>query len=175
MTSVNRKSITAVSVLLLGLANTCAIAAPYFVSYTSLAVGTCTTTSIIGSVSGSESLAPPPNNLVATISVNSGPSSTIFYSVTPPIQTGALTFNFSIPSTSLPYTINGTGFPAAIGAPVGTGVSLTFMCDAQGTLTSTSPQSIPAPINSVPTLNNWSTALLSGLLILGVWMKRQRS
>jgi len=153
-----------------------ASAADYFVSYTSLTVGSCDAGRIQGTVVGSYSLPSGPNNLVTMISVNNGPVGTHYYSEDPPIDAGNFDFDYVLPGGpySQPYTVVGRGYPAVNGNPTGTGVRAEYICNADGTLT---PSFSPIQANSsIPTLSEWGMIILSSLLALGtiLTLRRQR-
>ncbi len=139
--------------------------APYSVSYTGGVIGgTCSETNISGSVNGSVFLPPPlDDNLVVYIAINGTPVGTDYNTLNPAATSGIQTFDYDIPPTTIPYSITGTVYPWRNGTPVGTGVTITYHCTAQG-LSSSEPQSVTAARSTpVPALSSWALLLLAGL------------
>ena len=155
--------------------------ANYFVSYSGNVIGgSCTTTNISGSINGDVFLPPlsqssPSDNFVVYTSINNGPAGTTFGSYNPASQSGSYPFDIAIPTTSIPYSITGTAYPARNGVPVGTGVTLTYYCNTGGVLTVSPPQAVKPPTKSIPALSTWGMLMLSGLLVLAVWRSRRQS
>jgi hypothetical protein len=155
-----------------------ALAQSYFVSYSSLDVASCDSTHIQGSVTASYVLPPGGGNLVAFVSINGGPTITTFYTQNPPTFSGPFAFAYAIPPTAQPYTIGATVLPAMNGAATGSGVSATYTCNLDGTVTSDfAPAAAPSVATDVPTLSGWALAAL-GMLLAGAtllqWRRRRR-
>jgi hypothetical protein len=155
--------------------------ANYFVSYSGTVIGgACTTTNISGSINGDVFLPPlsqssSSDNFIVYTSINSGPAAVTFGSFNPASDSGNYPFSYDIPATSIPYSITGTAYPARNGVPVGTGVKLTYYCNEGGVLTSSPPQAVRLPTKSIPVLSAWGMLILSGILILTVWIARRQS
>lgn len=150
--------------------------APYLVSYTGGVVGgSCTTTNISGAINGTVFVPPPQgDNLVAYIAINGMPYETDFNTMNPASISALQTFSYTIPSTTIPYSITGTVYPARNGVPVGTGVTLTYNCEAPGVLTTSPPQPVAAPVGyaSVPTLSTLGLIMMAALILAAAGWKR---
>lgn len=148
--------------------------ADFRVSYSGAVInGTCSTTNISGAIDGTVFLPPPlDDNLIASTSINGTPFGVERATFNPANSSGAQTFSYNIPATSIPYSITGTVFPWRNGAPVGTGVTITYYCTAQG-LSSSAPQALPATATTaVPTLSAWG---LLGLMALMTWIAGRKN
>lgn len=148
--------------------------AAYSVSYAGGVIGgSCSTTNISGAINGTVFVPPPQGeNLVAYIAINGTPYETDFNTMNPASITSLQTFSYTLPNTTIPYSITGTVFPARNGAPVGTGVTLTYYCQASG-LTTSPPQSVTAPVSStsVPTLSMLGLVLMIGAILAAAGRK----
>jgi hypothetical protein len=148
------------------------VGAAYQVTYSGGVInGSCSATNVSGAINGTVYLPPPlGDNLMAAIAINGAPYATDYGAFNPANSSALQTFSYNIPATAIPYSVTGTVFPWRNGAPVGTGVSITYFCTAQG-LSASIPQSIPAQVSSaVPTLSFWG---LLGLIGSMAWIARR--
>jgi len=147
-------------------------AAGFFVEFSNL-LASCTDTGISGSLTANVDLPDAANNLIVTTSINGGASTTSFFTHSPAIDSGSLSISYTIPSTPQPYIISGTVFPALNGSATGSGVSATYTCNANGTVTA---GFVPVAVaTGVPTLSQWGLAALALLLALGSALRIRRA
>jgi IPTL-CTERM motif len=147
--------------------------AGFFITYSLLGVASCDATHLEGTVTATYNLPAPPNNLFSSIAINGGPPITDLSTINPPLATSPLVFNLPVPSTPQPYTIRAIVFPALNGATTGAGVSATYTCNANGTVTAVFDPVVAGGI-AVPTLSQWGLAALASLLALGSWLQLRR-
>jgi hypothetical protein len=152
-----------------------AAAQSFFVTYNTLSVASCDSTHIQGTVNASYVLPATANNLSAFVSLNGGPVIATFYTQNPPTFTGPYTFFYPIPGTSQPYTISANVLPAQNGSPTGAGVSATYVCNVDGSVSSVfAPAVAPSAALNVPTLSAVGLAALALLLGIGTALVRRR-
>jgi hypothetical protein len=151
-----------------------ALAQSFFVTYSSLDVASCDSTHLQGSVTASYVLPATSNNLVAFVSINGGPQIMTSYTQNPATFSGPFAFFYPIPVTAQPYTIAATVLPGQNGTPTGSGVSASFTCNLDGTVTSVfAPAAAPSAAVATPTLSEIALTALA-LLLGGLAMRRLR-
>jgi hypothetical protein len=148
----------------------------FFITYSFLGIGSCSPTTLQGTVTASYNLPAGSGNLFTSISINGGAPSTDFFTINPPAATNnALPFLFPIPATTQPYTISGIVFPAQGGTIVGSGTSARYTCNPDGTVTAEfGPTGNGASGAPIPTLSQWALAGLAMFLALATWVQLRR-
>jgi len=151
----------------------------YNASITSIDPATCTTTGATAPAVGTFAYFLPdaPDNVIITVSVNGGPTTTQLQTILPPSAgPGPIALIIINPpaATPLPWTVVIEEFPAINGQRVGSGVRGIAVCPAVGPGTIT-VVNVPAVAAAVPALPEYGAAVLSVLIALAFALHLRRS
>jgi hypothetical protein len=147
----------------------------FFVSYSFLGIGSCSPTTLQGSVTASYNLPAGSGNLFTALSINGGAPTEATFAINPPAATNnSLPFSYPIPTTTQPYSISAIVFPAQGGTPVGSGTSARYTCNVDGTVTAQFGPTSNGATAPIPTLSEWALVGLAMLLALASWMQLRR-
>jgi hypothetical protein len=147
----------------------------FFITYSFLGVGSCSATTLQGTVTASYNLPVGSNNLYTALSINSAAPVEASFTINPPAATNnALPFLYPIPTTTPPYTISAIVFPAQNGSPVGSGASARYTCNVDGTVSAEFGPGASGGGAAIPTLSQWGMIGLAMLLALVSWVQLRR-